>query len=52
MTDTEAIKAIAEEVSKVKPKDGKVVWITKDGAYEINTNFNPPIVKKLEAQNG
>lgn len=27
---------------------GKVTWLTKDGAYELDYNFDPPRVKKIE----
>lgn len=27
---------------------GKVTWLTKDGAYELDYNFDPPKVKRIE----
>lgn len=39
---------IVEEFGRMRPFHGKRTLVKKDGIYELDTNFNPPKVKKIE----
>lgn len=43
---TEAIELMREAIN---PK-GKVTWLTINGAYEIDYNYNPPRVAKIKEE--
>ena len=40
----EAIEAMREAIDP----NGKAIWLTISGAYEIDYNYNPPRVTKIE----
>lgn len=45
--DNDDLLELAKQLIFTRPT-GKVTWMTKDGAYELDYNFNPPKVKKIE----
>jgi hypothetical protein len=44
----EAIEEIIEAMIAAKPVGGKSVYFYGGEAYEVDQNFNPPKVKKVE----
>lgn len=45
--DNDDLLELAKQLIFARPT-GKVTWITKGGAYELDYNFDPPKVKKIE----
>ena len=48
---SDSVKEFIKEVAKIKPLGGKTTIITASGIYEIDQNYNPPRVTKIEADN-
>lgn len=48
MTQQEAYDKLMEELGHMRPIRGKLKFITKDGIYELDTNFFPARVRKIE----
>lgn len=45
-TESEAIKELIEFMNTMQKE--KVTWITENGIYEVNYNYNPPRVTKIK----
>ena len=48
-----AKKQIAEAIEEMREaidQNGKAIWLTISGAYEIDYNYNPPRVTKIEEE--
>lgn len=53
MTEQEewgAYDQLIEEFGRMRPLRGKLIVFKKDGAYELDTNFSPARVRKIEPE--
>lgn len=48
--DNDDLLELAKQLVFSRPT-GKVTWLTKNGTYELDYNFDPPRVKKIEEDN-
>lgn len=48
MTEQEAYDQTIEELGRMRPLRGKLMFFTKDGTYELDTNFFPARIRKIE----
>ena len=49
MSKNQIAEAI-EEMREAIDQNGKAIWLTISGAYEIDYNYNPPRVTKIEEE--
>lgn len=49
IVDNDDLLELAKQLVFSRPT-GKVTWITKNGTYELDYNFDPPRITKIEEE--
>ena len=47
--DNDDLLELVKQITFSRPT-GKVTWITKNGVYELDYNFDPPKIKKIKGE--
>ena len=49
IVDNDDLLELAKQLVFSRPT-GKATWLTKNGAYELDYNFDPPRITKIEEE--